>query len=233
MDPDSIEPTRPAHPQDRPAESARRARHRVRRADAAALHALRAAARAFERHALQRARRRASKMLQRGELLLHRRRLHHSRRRDGGARGGAPQLPPYPFDSGDELLAKCREHGLELFELVLANERTWRSEAEIRAGLLRIWGVMQACVERGFRQTGVLPGVLKVRRRAPKLYRMLTESAVQQSAGRHGLGERLGARGERRECGGRPRRHRADEWRGRHRPGCAALLQALRARRER
>ena len=57
----------------------------------------------------------------------------------------------------------------------MANERTWRSEAEIRAGLLRIWAVMQACVERGFRQTGVLPGVLKVRRRAPKLYRLLTE----------------------------------------------------------
>ncbi len=83
--------------------------------------------------------------------------------------------PPYPFGSGDELLELCREHGLELFELVMANERTWRSEAHIRAGLLRIWDVMQACVERGFRQTGVLPGVLKVRRRAPKLHRVLTE----------------------------------------------------------
>ncbi len=85
-------------------------------------------------------------------------------------------LPPYTFESGDQLLETCREHGLELFELVMANERTWRSEAEIRDGLLRIWHVMQACVERGFRQTGVLPGVLKVRRRAPKLYRVLTES---------------------------------------------------------
>jgi len=46
---------------------------------------------------------------------------------------------------------------------------------EIRAGLLHLWKVMQACVERGFRQTGVLPGVLKVRRRAPKMYRVLTE----------------------------------------------------------
>jgi L-serine dehydratase len=85
-------------------------------------------------------------------------------------------LPPYTFESGDQLLEICREHGLELFELVMANERTWRPEADIRAGLLRIWQVMQACVERGFRQTGVLPGVLKVRRRAPKLYRVLTES---------------------------------------------------------
>ncbi|HEV7716725.1 MAG TPA: L-serine ammonia-lyase [Steroidobacteraceae bacterium] len=92
------------------------------------------------------------------------------------AREAGRATPRYPFDSGAELLAKCREHGLELFELVLANERTWRSDEMIRAGLQRIWSVMQACVERGFRQTGVLPGVLKVRRRAPKLYRVLTES---------------------------------------------------------
>jgi L-serine dehydratase len=82
---------------------------------------------------------------------------------------------PYPFNSGAELLAKCKENGLELYELILANERTWRSEEEVRAGLLHIWTVMQKCVERGFRQTGHLPGVLKVRRRAPKMYRVLTE----------------------------------------------------------
>jgi L-serine dehydratase len=103
--------------------------------------------------------------------------------RDGDAGDTVVSLkpPPYPFESGDELLRKCREHGLEIFELVMANERTWRPEGEVRAGLLKIWGVMQACVERGFRQTGVLPGVLKVRRRAPKLYRVLTEG---QSAGK-------------------------------------------------
>jgi L-serine dehydratase len=96
------------------------------------------------------------------------------------ATGSVRKAPPYPFESGDELLERSREHGLEIFELVMANERTWRPEAEVRAGILRIWAVMQACVERGFRQTGVLPGVLKVRRRAPKLYRVLTEG---QSAG--------------------------------------------------
>jgi L-serine dehydratase len=84
--------------------------------------------------------------------------------------------PPYPFNSGAELLAQARGNGLELFELMLANERTWGTDKEIREKLLHIWGVMQACVERGFRQTGVLPGVLKVKRRAPKLYRVLTES---------------------------------------------------------
>ncbi len=88
----------------------------------------------------------------------------------------ARAAPAYPFSSGRELLALCREHGLEIFELVLANERAWASETEVRAGVMRIWAVMQACVMRGFRQNGVLPGPLKVRRRAPKLYRQLTES---------------------------------------------------------
>jgi L-serine dehydratase len=89
----------------------------------------------------------------------------------------AHAAPPYPFGSGAQLLQLAREHGLEMYELVLANERTWASESEVRAKLLAIWQVMQACVERGFHQSGLLPGVLKVRRRAPRLYRMLTESA--------------------------------------------------------
>jgi len=88
----------------------------------------------------------------------------------------AHAAPPYPFTSGAELLAQCREHGLEIFELMLANERTWAQDNEVRARLLHIWQVMQDCVERGFRQSGVLPGVLKLRRRAPRLYRQLTES---------------------------------------------------------
>ncbi|HTB68667.1 MAG TPA: L-serine ammonia-lyase [Steroidobacteraceae bacterium] len=89
---------------------------------------------------------------------------------------------PYPFGSGAELLALCREHGLEIFELTLANERTWRTDAQIREQLLALWRVMQACVARGFRQTGVLPGVLKVRRRAPKMHRTLTEGTAPQGA---------------------------------------------------
>ena len=80
---------------------------------------------------------------------------------------------PYPFASAAELLELGRTHGLEIYELMLANERTWRSDEETHAGLLRIWQVMQQCVERGFNAQGVLPGVLKVRRRAPKLYRTL------------------------------------------------------------
>jgi L-serine dehydratase len=103
-------------------------------------------------------------------------------------RGDEPEGPaagaaaPHAFGSGAELLALCREHGLEVFELMLANERTWHTDAQIREQLLAIWRVMQACVARGFRQTGVLPGVLKVRRRAPKMYRTLTEGTAPQGA---------------------------------------------------
>jgi L-serine dehydratase len=87
--------------------------------------------------------------------------------------GAARAIPPYEFDSGARLLEHGRARGLEIHELILARERTWRSEADIRAGLLRIWQVMQDCVRRGFEAQGLLPGVLGVRRRAPKLYRQL------------------------------------------------------------
>jgi L-serine dehydratase len=85
---------------------------------------------------------------------------------------GGKQVP-YPFADAAELLEQARSHGLELFELVLANERVWRGDQQTRAGLLRIWKVMQQCVERGFAANGLLPGILKVRRRAPKLFRIL------------------------------------------------------------
>ena len=93
-----------------------------------------------------------------------------------GAESGAtsvPIEPPFPFDSGARLLEHGKAQGLEIHELMMARERTWRSEAEVRAGLLRIWKVMQDCVKRGFEAQGLLPGVLGVRRRAPKLYRQL------------------------------------------------------------
>jgi L-serine dehydratase len=86
---------------------------------------------------------------------------------------------PYPFPSAAELLRLSAEHGLAFWELMLANEKVWRSEAEIRAGLSRIWEAMQRCVERGCRQTGVLPGSLKVKRRAPALYHELTSRSEQ------------------------------------------------------
>jgi L-serine dehydratase len=81
--------------------------------------------------------------------------------------------PPYEFNSGARLLEHGRTRGLEIHELMMARERTWRTDAEIREKLMRIWQVMQDCVRRGFEAQGLLPGVLGVRRRAPKLYRQL------------------------------------------------------------
>ncbi|NLU68372.1 L-serine ammonia-lyase [Streptomyces sp. HNM0574] len=75
----------------------------------------------------------------------------------------------YPFTTGDELLALTRRTGLRISDIMLANERSWRGEEEIRSGLLHIWSVMRECVERGTRTTGVLPGGLRVRRRAAQL----------------------------------------------------------------
>ena len=58
----------------------------------------------------------------------------------------AYQQVPYPFTSGDQLLALCKQHGLTLSELMWANERTWRTDEEIRSQLLYLWDVMRACV---------------------------------------------------------------------------------------
>ncbi len=80
---------------------------------------------------------------------------------------------PHEFDSAAALLELGTRHGLELHELMMARELTWRSRDEVRRGLLEIWRVMRECVQRGFTAQGLLPGVLKVRRRAPKLYRSL------------------------------------------------------------
>ncbi|MFO1393438.1 MAG: L-serine ammonia-lyase [Steroidobacteraceae bacterium] len=88
-----------------------------------------------------------------------------------------PAAMPYPFASARELLDTARANGLELHDLVLANERAFRSEAATRAALLQIWSVMNHCIERGFASTGLLPGVLKVRRRAARLHRVLVESS--------------------------------------------------------
>ncbi len=82
---------------------------------------------------------------------------------------------PYPFASARELLELCAEHRMSISQLMLENEKVWRAEAEIRAGLLHIWDVMQECVQRGCRTEGVLPGGLGLVRRAPGLYRQLVE----------------------------------------------------------
>jgi len=79
----------------------------------------------------------------------------------------------HPFHSGAELLAQATANDCSIAELMRRNERHWRSDAEIDAGLLKIWAVMQACVVRGCATGGVLPGGFKVRRRAAELHRQL------------------------------------------------------------
>ncbi|QLE74076.1 L-serine ammonia-lyase [Streptomyces rectiverticillatus] len=79
----------------------------------------------------------------------------------------------YPFRTGDELLRMSRESGLSISAMMMENEKAWRTEQEIREGLLEIWGVMQACVARGMSREGILPGGLKVRRRAANTARQL------------------------------------------------------------
>jgi len=82
---------------------------------------------------------------------------------------------PYPFASAAELLQRCASNGMSIAQIMLANERAWRSGEDIRAGLFTIWDAMQACIRRGCRQEGALPGGLGVPRRASSLHRALQE----------------------------------------------------------
>lgn len=79
----------------------------------------------------------------------------------------------HPFTSGAELLRLCEAYGLAIWQVMLANERAWRSEEEIRHDLLVIAAAMHDCIEAGCRHEGVLPGGLEVKRRAPRLRREL------------------------------------------------------------
>jgi len=81
---------------------------------------------------------------------------------------------PRPFDSASELLRLCAEHNCSIGEIMLENEKAWRSEKEIHDRLWAIWEVMQRCVSRGCESEGVLPGGLRVKRRAAMLFRELS-----------------------------------------------------------
>ena len=90
----------------------------------------------------------------------------------------------YPFTTAKQLLAHCINAGLSVSQVMQANELAWRPEAETRAGLLHIWQVMQHCVAAGCENEGILPGGLKVKRRAAGLYRQLRsnpEAALRDS----------------------------------------------------
>ena len=101
---------------------------------------------------------------------------------EAGAAVAAPAEVPLPFGSGEELLAVAERARLTIAELMRVNELALRPVAEVDARLQRIWTVMQACVERGFAAEGILPGILKVKRRAPQLVRALEADVARADA---------------------------------------------------
>ena len=110
---------------------------------------------------------------------------------DSDGAGNAPLMTmaavPYPFKSAAELLEIAAREGLAIWELMLRNECALRDEAEVRAGILHIWQVMQGCIERGMSTEGILPGGLGVRRRALRLAQRLRE----KESGGKGTGDPL------------------------------------------
>lgn len=90
---------------------------------------------------------------------------------------GSSSLPllRYPFKTEEALLRLCHENQMTIAELMLENEKHWRSEEEIKEGLWRIWEAMKTCMQRGCQQEGILPGGLQVRRRASGIFQYLLE----------------------------------------------------------
>ena len=87
----------------------------------------------------------------------------------------APEGEPYPFDSCNELLEIADRENLSIPEIMMANETAFRSEAEVRDRIATVWQAMEDCIDRGVAGDGVLPGGLKVKRRAPAMQRRLEE----------------------------------------------------------
>ncbi|MFC3195930.1 L-serine ammonia-lyase [Marinicella sediminis] len=89
---------------------------------------------------------------------------------------------PYHFTSGDELIELCHEHQMTIAEIMYANESSWRTRGEIDEQLDEIWEAMASCVQRGIQSDGVLPGGLKVARRAPKIFKDLDKRSEKDLA---------------------------------------------------
>lgn len=93
------------------------------------------------------------------------------------------QTPPvmmYPFQTAGQLLSHCEANQLSISEVMLANEQTWHDEQTVRKKLLHIADIMGECIEKGIRSPGILPGKLKVKRRAPPLYEKLIQQGKPQ-----------------------------------------------------
>ncbi|MCA8863544.1 MULTISPECIES: L-serine ammonia-lyase [unclassified Halomonas] len=99
---------------------------------------------------------------------------------DQGEMGEDATELTYPFNTAAELLALCQQHQLRISQLMLENEKAWRSESAIREELLTIWHAMSDSIENGLRATGHLPGGLNVRRRAQLLHQQLLNPPANQ-----------------------------------------------------
>ena len=87
--------------------------------------------------------------------------------KDTGQTQATQRAPvPYPFSTGKELLDHCKKTGLSIAKIMLENEKAWHTDAEVKNWALKIWSVMKACIDRGCSESGILPGGLKVKRRA-------------------------------------------------------------------
>jgi L-serine dehydratase len=139
----------------------------------------------------------------------------------GGAKAKARADVPYPFETAAEMLEMAQKSGLSIAAMKRANELKFRSAAELDAGIARIWQVMNDCISRGMKGDGILPGGLKVRRRAKGIHRGAS-GGTRVEPDRAAHDQRLdvdlrhgGERGKRRRG---PGRDRADQWRGRRVP---------------
>lgn len=97
-------------------------------------------------------------------------------------KGASPKedlLVPFPFATAEELLCHTQKHQKPIWQIVLENEKQFRSEEEICSGIFRIWNVMQESVQRGLAAEGELPGGLRVQRRAAQVYKQLLATEEQ------------------------------------------------------
>src|SRR3990167_7370208 len=92
-----------------------------------------------------------------------------------------PSSFPYPFQNAKTLLNLCEKNHLSIREIMLANECSLRTEADVKTGLLHIAHIMRECIDKGSHASGILPGGLQIKRRAPELFKKLQQKGKPKS----------------------------------------------------
>lgn len=109
-----------------------------------------------------------------GGFIVEHSRLVEEKSKEANNETRADNSLPYPFSSGEELLAQAKKANGSIFDVMMANEMSWRSKEQICQGVLNIWDAMQSSIKRGCLQEGILPGGLGVKRRAHNLWKKLS-----------------------------------------------------------